>query len=224
MAAPRKRQSNKPVRLTALGASEDGTELLLASPRGTRATHRIAIDESFVASLEDAHAARGRSRAAAREEPSEESTETSTLSVSEIQNLLRQGRSIGTIAARAGVTEEWVRRWETPIVWERAGIITRARRGRVGRPRSGISRLQLDESVTTNLRTRGVRMPPDDFDSAWDAIKKARGNRWVVSFEFTGRGRKRVARWDFDSDTGQVKALDDLAASLGWVAGPRRRR
>ncbi|HEV3472362.1 MAG TPA: septation protein SepH, partial [Actinomycetota bacterium] len=122
--------ARRPARLKPVGVNEDGTEIQLAPSSTRRATHRLSIDPELVDALEQAQAARARTRAAraqAELPPPVESVE-SRLTVREIQSLLRQGRPVAAIAKKAGVEEAWVRRWEGPIVWERAGAATRARR------------------------------------------------------------------------------------------------
>ena len=217
--------ARRPARLKPIGVNEEGTEILLAPGSGKRATHRLPIDPEMVDALEEAQAARARARAAraqAELPPPVESVESS-LTVREIQSLLRQGRPVAAIAKKAGVEEAWVRRWEGPIVWERAGASTRARRATQKRPRGGPSKMPLGESVAANLKKRGVTLDPEAFEDAWDSTKKSRGNNWIVTFTFDQRKRQRTARWDFDPEAETVKPLDELAASLGWVERTRRR-
>lgn len=219
------RAARRPPRLKPTGVNEAGTEILLAPGSGRRATHRLPIDSELVDALEHAHAARARTRAAraqAELPPPVESVE-SKLTVREIQSLLRQGRPVAAIAKKAGVEEAWVRRWEGPIVWERAGAATRARRATQRRPRGGPSKAPLGEAVLINLKKRGVALDPEAFDAGWDSTKKTRGNNWIVTFTFDQRKRQRTARWDFDPEADTVKPLDELAASLGWVERTRRR-
>ncbi|MDQ3962572.1 MAG: septation protein SepH [Actinomycetota bacterium] len=217
--------ARRPPRLKPVGVNEDGTEILVAPSSGRRVTHRLPIDSELVDALEDAQAARTRARAAraqAELPPPVESVESS-LTVREIQNLLRQGRPVAAIAKKAGVEEAWVRRWEGPIVWERAGAATRARRATQKRPRGGPSKVPLGESVLANLKKRGISLEPEMFDYGWDSTKKARGGNWIVTFTFDQRKRQRTARWDYDPEHDTVKPLDELAASLGWVERARRR-
>lgn len=219
------RASRRPPRLKTVGVNEEGTEILLGAAAGRRPTHRLPLDVDLVEALEAANAARARERAAraqAELPPPVESVESS-LTVREIQNLLRQGRPVAAIAKKAGVEEAWVRRWEGPIVWERAGAATRARRAIQKRPRSGPSKVPLGEAVATNLKKRGVTLDPESLDDGWDSIKKARGSNWIVTFTFDQRKRQRTARWDYDPENDTVKPLDELAASLGWVERVRRR-
>ncbi|MGH2695056.1 MAG: septation protein SepH, partial [Actinomycetota bacterium] len=125
-------------------------------------------------------------------------------------------------AKRAGVDPAWVERFEGPIVWERAGMATRAQRARLVRPRLGTSSLSLGDAVRANLRRRKVTVPPEQLDAAWDAVRRARGRKWVVRLALPG-ARRGLAEWEFDSESERLTALNHLAAELGWVE-PRRRR
>ena len=231
MAQPKNAKKNARRRapaLKAIGVSPDGASLLLArTAAATTPAFRLAIDESLVGALEEAQSAR---KAAARAKdqlelpPPIPARVESKLSVAEIQNLLRQGRSAQAIAKKAGVDPSWVERWEGPIVWERAGIATRARRAYLSRPRGGTSRVSLGDAVAMNMKDRGIRIEGAEFDAAWDSVKKPRSDRWVVTFSFTHRAREQSARWEFDQETGELSAPDKVGSEIGWVAPLRRRR
>jgi hypothetical protein len=147
----------------------------------------------------------------------------STLTVAEIQNLLRQGRSVSAIAKKAGVDPEWVERWEVPIVWERAGMAAKARRVHLKRTRGGESRVPLGEAVTANLKRRGLKIDAAGSDAGWDSTKKPRSPRWVVTFSFPARGREQTAHWDYDPEADTVTGADKLGTELGWIPPIRRR-
>lgn len=201
--------------------------LLARSASASSPAFRLAIDEGLVAALEEAQAAR-RAAEKARYQlelpPPIPPRVESSLTIKEIQTLLRQGRSVDAIARKAGVDPEWVRRWEGPIVWERAGTATRARRAHLKRARGGLSRVPLGEAVTANLRSKGIKIAADEFESAWDSTKRPRSDRWVVTFAFQSRGRReQVARWEFDPETQELSGLEKLGNELGWVPPLRRR-
>ena len=228
MAQSKKKARRRAPSLKAIGVSADGTTLLLARSAGaTTPAFRLAIDEGLVGALEEAQSARKAARRAKDQlelPPPIPARVESKLTVAEIQNLLRQGRTVDSIAKKAGVDPAWVERWEGPIVWERAGTATRARRSYLERPRGGTSRVSLGDAVAMNMKERGLRMEGAGFDSAWDSVKKPRSDGWVVSFSFTHRSSEQKARWEFDPDTGQLSALDKLATEIGWVAPIRRRK
>lgn len=218
------------IKLRPVGISEDGLSLILATrANARRGPYRLALDESLLLQLEAARAKVRAAEAAPEPEPApveappEPVRVESKLTVREIQALLRQGRSVQTIAKRAGVAEEWVERFEVPIVWERAGMATRAQRATLVKARSGTSALPLGEAVLANLKARRIVMPPDAYEAAWDSTRNAKTGRWTITFTFAARGRSHVAQWVYDPEAGEVHATNKLAAELGWMQ-PKRRR
>ncbi|HWC14751.1 MAG TPA: septation protein SepH [Actinomycetota bacterium] len=213
-----------PVR--AVGATPDGSAIVLARPQGGPGRFKLAIDSGLVEALEAAREARD-AAARARDQlelpPPIPARVESSLTIKEIQDLLRQGRTTASIAKRAGVDAEWIARWEGPIVWERAGMAARARRAAMVRARGGRSRASLLEAVEANLKEKGIQMSPDDLDAGWDAMKRPRANGWIVSFTFSGRGGEQTARWELDPHEDLVRALDKTANELGWIPPIRRR-
>jgi hypothetical protein len=143
--------------------------------------------------------------------------------VKEIQAMLREGRSVQAIAKKAGVEEQWIQKFQAPIVWERAGMASRARRSVVVKSRSGPSAVPLDDAVLANLRARGIQLGPSAYEAAWDSIRRVKSGTWTVSFTFEARGRSHVAKWEYDTETLEVRPMNKLAGDLGWIA-PRRRR
>jgi hypothetical protein len=236
------------VRLKAVGVSEDGLSLILATRANARAgPYRLAVDESLLAQLEEARARvlGAKERQAAEAEaaeaeaaeaeaaPAPEATPElpppapvrveSKLSVREIQAFLRQGRSVPSIAKKAGVAESWIEKFEVPIVWERAGMAARAQRATLVKSRSGASALPLGEAVQANLKLRRIKLSPEAYDAAWDSTRHPKTGKWAITFTFTSRRRPHVAQWQYDTENLEVHPLNKLAAELGWVQ-PRRRR
>ena len=214
------RNGRGPVVLKPVGVSDDGMSLLLARRAGTKTPpFRLRIDEALVEALE---LAQERARPNVPEPPEAPESDSngdrppSKLSPKEIQALLRQGRSVASIARKAAVDEAWVRRFEGPIVWERAGVAARAQRATLSRPRGGESSAPLLEAVKTNLRARGVR-ELDVVDRGWDAVRHAKKKTWIVTLPFEAKGREHVAQWEFDPASGTLTPLSKLAAELGWV-------
>ena len=239
------------VRLKAVGVSDDGLSLILATRANARAgPYRLVLDEALLAQLEEARArvvAARQAEAAAAEATEAASTaadatepeaadeqvgETpppgpprveSKLSVKEIQTLLRQGRSVQSIARKAGVSESWIERFEVPIVWERAGMASRAQRATLVKSRSGASALPLGEAVQANLKSRRVTLSPEAYNAAWDSTRHPKTGKWTITFTFMSRRRPHVAQWQYDTENLEVHPLNKLAAELGWIQ-PRRRR
>jgi len=198
--------------------------VILAPRARGKGAFRVPIDDRLVAQLV---AARDR-LAETPEQPPRDAERTrpgagSKLTIKEIQALLREGRSVASVAKKAGVDESWVERFEGPIVWERDGIARRAQRATLVRSRRGPSEHTLGESVALNLRRRGVVMTEEQFRDAWDPVKERSGS-WRIRLSFAGRGRVRTAEWRFDPEGSEVVAINDLANEVGWIEPRRRRR
>ena len=227
------------VRLKAVGVSDDGLALFLATRANAKSGgYVLALDESLVERLEEARAKAfaakaerdatsaqaggGKARAQPPPPPPRPRVE-SRLSVKEIQAMLREGRTVEAIAKKAGVDAAWIQKFQAPVVWERAGMASRARRSIVVRPRGGPSAVPLDDAVLANLRARGIQMSVGAYETSWDSIRRVKSGTWTVSFTFEARGRDHVAKWEYDTETMEVRPMNKLAGDLGWVA-PRRRR
>lgn len=239
--------ANGIVTLRPVGVTEDGSYVTLARRSTAKSGGwRIAVDEALLTFLEEAIVRAEKAAPAPTEEPADlfepepepepepefepmrdpepVRVAESKLSPKEIQALLRQGRSVTSIARRAGVSAEWVERFEVPIIWERAGMVTRARKAPLLRPRQGPAGKPLGEAVLNNLRARRVRMSDEDFEAAWDAVRNARTGLWTITFAYASRGREQKAQWEFDPDSLDVRPLDKLASQLGWAPPPARRK
>lgn len=221
------KKTNGMVTLKPIGVTEDGAYVTLARRANAKSGGwRIAVDDDLLSRLEEAVS---RARAArgivtpVEPPPPPPARLDSKLSPKEIQALLREGRSVGAIAKKAGVPAAWVERFEGPIVWERVGMATRARSSTLERSRRGPSALPLGESVETNLRRRGARLDPAETEDAWDAVRHPRSDRWIVTFRYHYRNRDLTAQWEFDPETQRLSSINPLASQLGWVE-PRSRR
>ncbi len=224
-----KRTNNGIVTLRAIGVTEDGLYLTLARRANAKSGGwRVPVDEELLTWLEEAiqRAKRAQRAAAGIEEvvTPRAPRADSKLSPKEIQNLLRQGSSVTSIAKKAGVPPEWVARFEGPIIWEREGMATRAKKTILERSRRGPSALPLGEAVEANLRSKGVPNTPELIESGWDARRRSRSDRWIITFSYPSRNRDLSAQWEFDPEGGVVTPLDPLASRLGWVETRSRRK
>jgi hypothetical protein len=142
------------------------------------------------------------------------SQSTSKLPVSEIQQLLRRGRSAKNVADAAKVSLAWVERLAEPVMTERAGVVQLAQRARMPRPRLGVSGLPVGEAVQRNLEER--RATPDTLDAlVWDARAFHAGG-WRVWLSFEHRGKRRRAEWELSKDRRHIRPRNRLGAQLGW--------
>ena len=134
------------------------------------------------------------------------------LSPAEIQARLRSGASVRAVAKAAGTDEEWIRRWEQPIVAERATVLQAALAGKVERSRLGPSKDALARAVEVNLAKRNV----DAEDISWEASRR-RDGRWRVAVSYPYRGRKRSATWTWSPSDRELAPASDAARDLGFT-------
>ena len=132
-------------KLRVLGSSEDFEELILSNkPRGRTGSHVVAIDKRLLEVLQKAVYGRRDSVRVKPVVPAKPEIE-SKLPLKEIQQALRAGQSPGQIARAAGVTEEYVEQFLTPVLYERAGVIADAQALFQEKQRLGPSSLPLGE-------------------------------------------------------------------------------
>ena len=208
--------------LRVIGSSDDFEELILSNkPRGKTGSHTVPIDKRLLDVLQKAVYGR---RDSARVKPvvPEKPEIESKLPLKEIQQSLRAGQSPAQIARAAGVSEEYVEQFLTPVLYERAGVIADAQALFQEKARLGPSSLPLGEAVAANLTSRRVRLDEEGLADAWTATRRE-GERWVVSLTFSFRGRARTARWRFDQRTHSLEPANKLAVDVGWIGGSRAR-
>lgn len=221
-------------RLYLLGFTQDLKGVVFSERRGGRtATFWVPVDETFLGAVEklgrarrdrrqpagpDEHgvAAPGRplSPAVGRSEPS------TRIPASEIQQLLREGRTVDTVAKAAKASRAWVERLAEPVSTERAGVIRLAQRAYMPRSRLGRSGLPLGQAIRQNLEERRATVGTlEALDDGWET-RATRSGPWRVRLKFTHRGSRRVAEWDYVKSTGQLTARNRLATELGWWPPP----
>lgn len=140
---------------------------------------------------------------------------TSRLTPSEIQRMLRAGKSPEAVAEQAGVAMDWVLRWYQPIAAEQGKVITSVRGGRQEREGFGLSDDLIGEAVRQNLLERDV--DADDDAVRWSAARPDGRPYWTVTIRFSEGDRIRKATWRYDIGTGKVTPRDELAVDLGWT-------
>ncbi len=138
----------------------------------------------------------------------------SNLTPAEIQTLIRAGRSVRTVAERAGTSTAWIRWLAEPVEQERMGIVGQALQQRQVRARLGTSAEPLGEAVVGNLRARGVISPERVVEEGFSALRD--GREWKVRLSYAHRGRRLSAAWSFDPVSKEVVPTNALATRLGW--------
>ncbi len=199
--------------LRIVAVSEDGSYAVLAVPgRGGRFS--LPIDDRLRI------VARGQFSRLAQYEIEVESP----LRPKEIQDRIRAGETAEEIADAAGVPIERVRRFEGPVLAERAYRAQEAQGASIRQPGDSGPGPRLGDIVTQRLTALGVAAE----EAQWDSRKRG-DNSWQVQLMFTIGGRPLMAEWVFDPRRRHVTPADDDAARLslpeadlaGLSPGPR---
>jgi Protein of unknown function (DUF3071) len=184
--------------LRLVAVSEDGTYAVLASP-GHGGRFSLPIDDRLRI------VARGQFSRLAQYEIEVESP----LRPKEIQDRIRAGETAEDIADAAGVPIERVRRFEGPVLAERAYRAQEAQRATLRQPGDSGPGRPLGDVVVERLRMFGV----DPDDAEWDSRKRSDGG-WQVRLAFSSGSRPHLAEWVFDPHRKHVAPADDTAARL----------
>jgi hypothetical protein len=184
--------------LRIVAVSEDGSYAVLAVPgRGGRFS--LPIDDRLRI------VARGQFSRLAQYEIEVESP----LRPKEIQDRIRAGETAEEIADAAGVPIERVRRFEGPVLAERAYRAREAQGASIRQPGDSGPGPRLGDIVAERLAALGV--PAEE--AQWDSRKRG-DNSWQVQLMFTIGGRPLMAEWVFDPRRRHVTPADDDAARL----------
>ncbi|MFI9201749.1 septation protein SepH [Streptomyces sp. NPDC053048] len=182
--------------LRVVAVSNDGTRLVLKAADSTEYT--LPIDERLRAAVRNDRARLGQI----------EIEVESHLRPRDIQARIRAGASAEEVAQLAGIPVERVRRFEGPVLAERAFMAERARKTPVRRPGENTGP-PLGEAVGERLVLRGA-----DKDTAqWDSWRRDDGT-WEVLLVYRASGEPRAASWTYDPPRRIVQALDDEARAL----------
>ncbi|AXK33415.1 DUF3071 domain-containing protein [Streptomyces armeniacus] len=182
--------------LRVVAVSNDGTRLVLKAADSTEYT--LPIDERLRAAVRNDRARLGQI----------EIEVESHLRPRDIQARIRAGASAEEVAQLAGIPVERVRRFEGPVLAERAFMAERARKTPVRRPGENTGP-QLGEAVAERLLLRGA-----DKDTAhWDSWRRDDGT-WEVLLAYEVAGEPHSASWTYDPPRRLVQAVGDEARSL----------
>ncbi|MDO5701475.1 MAG: septation protein SepH [Bowdeniella nasicola] len=192
--------------LTFVSLRSDGTQLVLRDEEGH--TYQLPITAELRQAV----------RRPRPVSPTAKPTTPPALRPRDIQSMLRAGLTVAEVADRGGVEEDYVRRYEGPIIAERNWAITQARECAVGHE---VGAPTLGDLVVDRLADRGVRTE----DLEWNAFRDE-GGPWHVTVRFTAGGKDREARWKLDLQTSTVRAVEEDARWLSETdtSTPRGRR
>ncbi|MFC3687730.1 septation protein SepH [Aquipuribacter hungaricus] len=135
----------------------------------------------------------------------------------EVQARIRAGADAQEVATQTGLDVDFVRRFEGPVLAERAHVADLARKTPVDR--GGDPTLDLERVVVEVLTGEGH----DVDDIGWDS-RRVDGTRWqvVVTTGPGDRTDRTEATWGFDTSTRSLEPVDAEAERLTGVE--RRRR
>ncbi|WAP58756.1 septation protein SepH [Streptomyces sp. S465] len=182
--------------LRVVAVSNDGTRLVLKAADSTEYT--LPIDERLRAAVRNDRARLGQI----------EIEVESHLRPRDIQARIRAGATAEEVAQMAGIPVDRVRRFEGPVLAERAFMAERARKTPVRRPGENTGP-QLGEAVAERLLLRGA-----EKDTAqWDSWRRDDGT-WEVLLVYRVAGEPHSASWTYDPPRRLVQAVDDEARAL----------
>ncbi|MEE1940930.1 septation protein SepH [Streptomyces sp. TRM 70361] len=182
--------------LRVVAVSNDGTRLVLKAADSTEYT--LPIDERLRAAVRNDRARLGQI----------EIEVESHLRPRDIQARIRAGASAEEVAQLAGIPVDRVRRFEGPVLAERAFMAERARKTPVRRPGESAGP-QLGEIVSERLTLRGA----DKDTVRWDSWRRDDGT-WEVLLVYRVAGEPHSASWTYDPPRRLVQAVDDEARTL----------
>ncbi|KUO17623.1 septation protein SepH [Streptomyces dysideae] len=182
--------------LRVVAVSNDGTRLVLKAADSTEYT--LPIDERLRAAVRGDRPRLGQI----------EIEVESHLRPRDIQARIRAGATAEEVAQLAGIPVDRVRRFEGPVLAERAFMAERARKTPVRRPGENAGP-QLGEAVHERLLLRGA----EKDTVQWDSWRRDDGT-WEVLLVYRVAGEPHAASWTYDPPRRLVQAVDEEARSL----------
>lgn len=182
--------------LRVVAVSNDGTRLVLKAADSTEYT--LPIDERLRAAVRGDRPRLGQI----------EIEVESHLRPRDIQARIRAGATAEEVAQMAGIPVDRVRRFEGPVLAERAFMAERARKTPVRRPGENAGP-QLGEAVQERLLLRGA----EKDTVQWDSWRRDDGT-WEVLLVYRVAGEPHSASWTYDPPRRLVQAVDEEARSL----------
>jgi hypothetical protein len=133
-----------------------------------------------------------------------------TISIKEIQRLLRTGQTSEQISREYNVSIEKIERFAGPILSERIYIIDQAQQI--------VVRKEIDRDPVTLIATITSRLTPRGIDASslsWDTWRLENGT-WTVELHYPNTGGIGVAQWSFDPLLRSLASMDENAR---WMMG-----
>ena len=178
------------------GKTEDGLHLSLHDADGNEFTVRVSD------SLRSAVNQQRLVAVVSNDEP--------TISIKEIQRLLRAGQTADQIARENNISIEKVERFAGPILSERIYIIDQAQQI-VIRKEGGRDAVTLLGVVISRLAPRNI----DSSELSWDTWRLEDGT-WTIELHYPNSSGVGIAQWSFDSVVRTITSMDENAR---WMMG-----
>jgi hypothetical protein len=188
--------------LRVMAVTGDGDRLVLRAPDGQE--FFLAIDDRLRAAVRGDRARLGQI----------EIELDAQLRPRDIQARIRAGQTAEQVADAAGIPLERVRRFEGPVLAERAFMAERAQNTQVRR--SGETH---GPKLGDVVRERLAQREPDLDSVQWDSWRKD-DSVWTVRMSFRIGGLPYEATWSFDPPRRLVHPVDDEARLLSSDAAP----
>ena len=182
--------------LRVMAVSGDGDRLVLRAPDGQE--FFLAIDDRLRAAVRGDRARLGQI----------EIELDAQLRPRDIQARIRAGQTAEQVADIAGIPLERVRRFEGPVLAERAFMAERAQNTQVRR--AGETH---GPKLGDVVRERLAQREPDHDTAQWDSWRRDDGI-WTVRLAFRIGGLAYEANWSFDPPRRLVSPADDEARLL----------
>ncbi|RAG87599.1 DUF3071 domain-containing protein [Streptacidiphilus pinicola] len=180
--------------LRVVAVSNDGSRLVLKAADSTE--YFLPIDERLRAAVRGDRPRLGQIDVESHLRPRD------------IQARIRAGATAEEVAQQAGISVERVRRFEGPVLAERAFMAERARKTPVRRAGESTGP-QLGDAVAERLLLRGA----EKDSTVWDSYRRDDGT-WEIILGFRADAVARQARWTYDPPRRLVQPCDDEARAL----------
>lgn len=196
--------------LRLIGVHDDGENLMLESADGTR--FLLPIDANLRTSITKAR----------RIQPARGLGAKGTYGPRDIQTRFRQGASVEEIAEESGWEPERVRRYEWPIVAERAHIIRAAQSVKIGRRNSASGTAQIPVTLSARIEEVSERYGFEDATQDWTTRQQENG-QWRVEVDIALKDSVRQnlpaqvvfpARWVYNPANQGLYASNEAAYFL----------
>lgn len=183
--------------LRVMAVTSDGSRLVLRSADGQE--FHLTIDERLRAAVRGDRARLGQIEIEAEGQ----------LRPRDIQSRIRAGATAQEVAEACGISVERIRRFEGPILAERAFMAEKAQNTQVRRQGENHGQ-KLGEIVAERLTKRGAE---DSALVRWDSWRREDGT-WTVQAVYKISGETYEALWAFDPPRRLVTPEDDEARLL----------